>query len=558
MSQRSRSTNKKTVKLANGKSLPYDRLVIAPGIDIKFDSVAGYSEAVSNIMPHAWKPGPQTRLLHGQLNALKDGALIVMITPPNPYRCPPGPYERASMMAHVLKAKGHKKSKIVIIDPKERFSKQALFVEGWQKHYPGMIEWQDPKMHGGVKNVDAKTKTVKTDLAEYKAQLVNVIPAQMAGKIARDAGLANQTGFCPINPENMQSTLDANIYVVGDACIPGDMPKSAFSANSQAKVAAMMIRGELAKSQTFPARYTNTCWSLIETDDTVKVGGTYAAKDGKIGAVEGLRVEDRRERGTAQADPGRRIWAGIRHHGRHFVMTDDRTKQQQHGDAERSASPRCSGGIGAAALAPALPAPSRAAVPPFRRRLGSFEVSVISDGTLNATLSFPLPDTPGQKPQTFRSARLAGGRPAAADQCHPRQYRQRDGPDRRRLRPEIPADRRKALRQSGSRRHRPQDASPSVVFTHAHADHLWGAIDDFDDGERFPNASYVIASAEWDFWTGPDAPCACRTALRGMARPRARILKQIEKKVERRNAGDTVAPGMTYSARPATRPAIWR
>lgn len=278
--------DKKTIKLANGTTLPYDRLVISPGIDIKFESVPGYSEAASATLPHAWKPGPQTQLLKNQLDALKDGALIVMIAPPNPYRCPPGPYERVSMMAHVLKKKGHKKSKIVIIDPKESFSKQALFVEGWQKHYPGMVEWQDPKMHGGVKNVDPKTKIVKTDLAEYKAQLVNVIPAQMAGKIARDAGLANQTGFCPINPENMRSTMDANIYIVGDACIPGDMPKSAFSANSQAKVAAMMIRGELAKSATFPARYTNTCWSLIETDDTVKVGGTYAAKDGKIAAVE--------------------------------------------------------------------------------------------------------------------------------------------------------------------------------------------------------------------------------------------------------------------------------
>jgi NADPH-dependent 2,4-dienoyl-CoA reductase/sulfur reductase-like enzyme len=278
--------DKRTVRLANGSTLPYDRLLVAPGIDIKFDSVPGYSEAASEKMPHAWKPGPQTQLLKRQLDALKDGALIVMIAPPNPYRCPPGPYERVSMMAHVLKAKGHKKSRIVIIDPKENFSKQGLFVEGWQKHYPGMVEWQDPKMHGGVKNVDAKTLTVKTDLAEYKAQLVNVIPAQMAGKIARDAGLANQSGFCPINPESMKSANDANIYIVGDACIPGDMPKSGFSANSQAKVAALMIRGELAKGRTFPARYTNTCWSMIETDDTVKVGGRYEAKDGKIAAVE--------------------------------------------------------------------------------------------------------------------------------------------------------------------------------------------------------------------------------------------------------------------------------
>ena len=278
--------DKRTVRLANGTTLQYDRLVVAPGIDLKFDSVPGYSEAVSERLPHAWKAGPQTQLLKRQLNALKDGDVIVMIAPPNPYRCPPGPYERVSMMAHVLKAKGHKKSRIIVLDPKENFSKQGLFVEGWQNHYPGMVEWQDPKMHGGVKGVDAKTMTVKTDLAEYKAALINVIPAQMAGKIARDAGLTNQSGFCAINPENMKSANDANIYVIGDASIAGDMPKSGFSANSQAKVAAMTIRGELANGRTFPARYTNTCWSLIETNDTVKVGGRYEAKDGKIAAVE--------------------------------------------------------------------------------------------------------------------------------------------------------------------------------------------------------------------------------------------------------------------------------
>jgi sulfide dehydrogenase [flavocytochrome c] flavoprotein chain len=276
---------KKMVRLADGSELPYDRLAVAPGIDLRFDSVPGYSEAASERMPHAWKPGPQTQLLKKQLDALEDGSTIVMVAPPNPYRCPPGPYERVSMMAHVLKAKGHKNSKIVILDPKENFSKQALFVEGWEKHYPGMVEWQDPKMHGGIKGVDASAMTVTTDLETYKASLANVIPAQVAGKIARDAGLANQTGWCPIDPASMKSANDPNIYVVGDACIGGDMPKSGFTANSQAKVAAMMIRGDLTQSRTFPARYTNTCWSLIAPDDTVKVGGAYEPKDGKIAAA---------------------------------------------------------------------------------------------------------------------------------------------------------------------------------------------------------------------------------------------------------------------------------
>jgi NADPH-dependent 2,4-dienoyl-CoA reductase/sulfur reductase-like enzyme len=277
---------KRVVRLAEGAELPYDRLALAPGIDLRYDSVPGYSEAAAERMPHAWRAGSQTQALKQRLDSLEDGSLIVMVVPPNPYRCPPGPYERVSMMAHVLKTKGHKNSRIVVLDPKDTFSKQALFQEGWERHYPGMIEWQDPKMHGGIKGVDPAAMTVTTDLETYKATLANVIPAQMAGKIARDAGLANQTGYCPIDPASMRSAMDPNIYVVGDACIAGDMPKSAFSTNSQAKIAAMMIRGELANARTFPPRYTNTCWSLIATDDAVKVGGRYEAKDGKIAAVD--------------------------------------------------------------------------------------------------------------------------------------------------------------------------------------------------------------------------------------------------------------------------------
>ena len=276
--------DKKQVILAGGRKVPYDRLLVAPGIDIKFDSVPGYSEAAAEVMPHAWKPGPQTQLLVKKLNALKDGDQIVMIAPPNPYRCPPGPYERVSMFAHVLKKKGFTKSRIVILDPKPSFSKQGVFAEGWEKHYPGMIEWQDPKIHGGIKGVDAKTGEVKTDFTNYKPALVNVIPAQWAGKIARDVGLTNQTGYCPIDAASMKSTVDPNIFVVGDASIAGEMPKSAFSANSQAKVAAMIIRSELTQSRAFPARYSNTCWSLIAPDDDIKVGANYEPVDGAIKA----------------------------------------------------------------------------------------------------------------------------------------------------------------------------------------------------------------------------------------------------------------------------------
>lgn len=280
--------DKKLVVLAGGGRVPYDRLLVAPGIDLKYDSVPGYSEAAAQIMPHAWKPGAQTKLLVTKLNALKNGDTIVMVAPPNPYRCPPGPYERVSMFAHVLKKKGHTKSRIVVIDPKPNFSKQPVFMEGWEKHYPGMIEWQDPTIHSGIKGVNAKTGEVETGFGVTKGALVNVIPAQMAGKIARDAGLANQSGFCPIDAASMKSTVDPNIFVVGDASIAGDMPKSAFSANSQAKVAAMTIRAELTQSRAFPARYSNTCWSLIAPDDNVKVGSGYEPGDGKIKATTGF------------------------------------------------------------------------------------------------------------------------------------------------------------------------------------------------------------------------------------------------------------------------------
>lgn len=279
--------DKKEIVLSTGERLPYDRLVLSPGIDLKYDSVPGWSKEAEEAMPHGWKPGRQTQLIKERLDAVPDGGLIVMITPPNPYRCPPGPYERASMFAHVLMKTGRKQAKIVILDPKESFSKQGVFQPDWEKRYGTMIEWLGPKVHDGIKSVDPKTNSVVTGFETYRnCAFVNVIPAQMAGAIAREAGLAPAGGYCAIDPATMKSAADPTIFVLGDACIAGDMPKSAFSANSQAKIAAMVIRGELSGSRTFPPRYVNTCWSLVDTDDAIKVGGRYEPKDGKIAAVE--------------------------------------------------------------------------------------------------------------------------------------------------------------------------------------------------------------------------------------------------------------------------------
>lgn len=278
----------KIVRMEDGSEVPYDRLVVSPGIDFIWDSIAGYSEEAAEIAPHAWKGGPQTELLKQKLDALRDGQNVVMVPPVNPYRCPPGPYERASMIAHLFKERGFAASRVIILDPKENFSKQGLFQEGWEKYYPGVVEWYGPDVIGEIVSVDVEAGTVETGFDIFEGALLNIIPAQKAGVIAEQAGLTDDSLFCPIEADSMRSTMDESIFVIGDASIAGEMPKSAFSANSQAKVAAMTIRAELSDARAFPARYSNTCWSLIATDDSVKVGAQYEPADGKITSVEGF------------------------------------------------------------------------------------------------------------------------------------------------------------------------------------------------------------------------------------------------------------------------------
>lgn len=268
--------DKRIVHLASGGSVPYDRLVLSPGIDMKYDSVPGYSAAASTKMPHAWQSGTQVQLLKSMIENMRPGGTFVMVAPPDPFRCPPGPYERISMIAHLLKQR-NPKAKIIMLDPKEKFSKQGLFQAGWDQHYKGMIDWVPASISGGVKQVDVETMSIKTDSETIKADVASIVPAQAAGRIAQKAGLTNQSGWCPIVPKSMQSAMDPNIFIVGDASIAAAMPKSAFSANSQAKVAAMAVRAALTGSRAFEPRYANTCWSLIAKDDGVKIGGTYKA-----------------------------------------------------------------------------------------------------------------------------------------------------------------------------------------------------------------------------------------------------------------------------------------
>ena len=275
---------RKVLKLASGAELPYDRLVLSPGIDLKYESINGYSADAQTRMPHAWKSGTQVQVLKEQVMNMKQGGTFVMVPPPNPYRCPPGPYERVSMIAHQFK-QTNPTAKIIILDPKAKFSKQGLFMAGWEKHYPGMIEWLDPDTHGGIKNVNADTMEIETDLDTFKADAACVVPAQRAGSIAMTSGVTDGD-WAPIIPATMASKADPNIYVLGDASVASSMPKSGFSANSQAKVAAMAIRGDLTGSRVFEPRFANTCWSLIATDDGVKVGANYKAGAEKIDVVD--------------------------------------------------------------------------------------------------------------------------------------------------------------------------------------------------------------------------------------------------------------------------------
>jgi len=274
------------VALEDGSSLDYDRLVLSPGVDIRFNALPGYDEAAATVMPHAWKAGEQTTLLRRQLEAMDDGGTFVMVAPANPFRCPPGPYERASLVAHYLKT--HKpRSKLLILDAKDSFSKQRLFQAAWQDLYPGMIEWVSLSSGGKVIEVDAKAKTLVTDFGRHKGDVVNVIPPQRAGEIAQVAGVADRTGWCPIDPVTFESRLQPGIHIIGDASIAGGMPKSAFSANAQAKACAAAVASLLRGKAPAEPKLINTCYSLVAPDYGISVAGVYTPRNGLLADVEG-------------------------------------------------------------------------------------------------------------------------------------------------------------------------------------------------------------------------------------------------------------------------------
>ena len=276
----------RTVTLAGGVTLAYDRLVLAPGIDIRWNALPGYDQAAAQRIPHAWKAGEQTMLLRRQLEAMEDGGVVIISAPANPFRCPPGPYERASLIAYYLKTR-KPRSKVIVLDAKDQFSKQKLFVNAWKELYPDHLEWVSLSQGGNVTSVDVAAKTLHTDFGAHKGDVVNVIPPQRAGHVAEVAGVADRSGWCPIDPVTFESKLQPNIHVLGDAAIAGGMPKSAFAANAQGKVCAFALAKLLEGAAAGETKLINTCYSLVAPDYGISVAGVYRPANGTFADVEG-------------------------------------------------------------------------------------------------------------------------------------------------------------------------------------------------------------------------------------------------------------------------------
>ncbi len=272
--------------LSDGRTLAYNKLVLSPGVELRWDALEGYDAEASTVFPHAWQAGSQTRRLRRQLEAMEDGGLVVISAPETPYRCPPGPYERASLIAHYLKT--HKpKSKVLILDAKDGFTKDRLFLAAWKRLYPGLLEWVPGAQGGRVTQVDTRAGIVRTEFDEYKPAVANIIAPQRAAAIARADGLDAGTGWCPVHGSTFESRVHANIHIIGDAAIATPMPKSAFSANNQAKVCAAAIVALLRGEPVASPALMNTCYSLVAPDYGISISAVYSVENDAIRVVPG-------------------------------------------------------------------------------------------------------------------------------------------------------------------------------------------------------------------------------------------------------------------------------
>lgn len=276
----------RSIMTADGVALPFDRLVLSPGIDFHFEALPGYDDTASEKMPHAWKAGAQTLLLRRQLEAMDDGGTIAIAIPANPSRCPPAPYERASLIAHYLKTR-KPRSKVLILDAKDNFSQQRLFEKAWKELYGDMIERIGLSQGGRVTSVDPATRTIVTEFGNYTPDVANVIPPQRAGHIAELAGATNATGWCPIDPVTFESTLVKSVHVIGDACLGGGIPKSAAAASAQGKACAAAIVNLLAGRAPEAPRLTGVCYNTVAPGYGFSLAGNYQPRGDIFAEVEG-------------------------------------------------------------------------------------------------------------------------------------------------------------------------------------------------------------------------------------------------------------------------------
>lgn len=279
-------TQMRRVTATDGTAFAYDRLVLSPGIDFHFEALPGYDDAASEKMPHAWKAGAQTLLLRRQLEAMTDGGTVAIAVPANPSRCPSAPYERASLIAHYLKA--HKpRSKVLILDAKDSFSQQRLFEQAWKELYGDMIERVALSQGGRVTSVDPSTRTIITEFGNYTPDIANVIPPQRAGRIAETAGAADATGWCPIDPVTFESKLAPNVHIIGDACLGGGIPKSASAASAQGKACAAAIVNLFAGRAAEAPRLTGVCYNTVAPGYGFSLAGNYQPRGDIFAEVEG-------------------------------------------------------------------------------------------------------------------------------------------------------------------------------------------------------------------------------------------------------------------------------
>ena len=277
---------KRRLWLDDDRVLEWDRLVLAPGVELMPDAIEGHDWAATRQFPHAWQAGPQTALLSARLHAVPDDGLVIISVPEAPYRCPPGPYERASLMAWWL-ARHRPSARVVVLDANAGFTKDGLFLQDWRQHHGDRLQWLGRGDSGALRRVDRRRGSVHTDFDDWQPDLACVIPPQRAAAIARQADLDAGTGWCPVDPRTFASRVHPRVHVLGDAAIASPMPKSAFAAASQARVCAAAISAAFSGQDAPEAVLMNTCYSLLSPERGISITGTYRATGAAIEAVPG-------------------------------------------------------------------------------------------------------------------------------------------------------------------------------------------------------------------------------------------------------------------------------